>query len=138
MDIKKLGLAAIVGAASMWILAGLWHKVVVPGFYASSHGAQHEGVAVIAIAYVVLGSLMAYIYPLGYKGGRPVWEGLRFGLLMGLLWVFPHELAMAGAHGKSLVYVLKNAAWHLVEQGAGGVAIGLMYGGARSKAEDAG
>ncbi len=28
MDMKKLGLAALVGAASMWILAGLWHKVV--------------------------------------------------------------------------------------------------------------
>ncbi len=128
MHLKKLGVAALLGALGMWILAGLWHKVVVPGFYASSHGAHHEGVAVIAIAYVVLGSLMAYIYPLGYKGGHPVWEGLRFGLLVGLLWVFPHELAMAGAHGKPILDVLKNAAWHLVEQGAGGIIIGLIHG----------
>ena len=71
---------------------------------------------------------MAYVYPLGYKGKKPVWEGLRFGMIMGVLWVFPHELAMAGAHGDSLAYVFKNAAWHLVEQGVGGIVIGLVYG----------
>jgi len=54
--------------------------------------------------------------------------GLKLGLLVGVLWVFPHALAMAGAHDRSLVYVFKNAAWHLIEQGLGGIAIGLIYG----------
>ena len=62
------------------------------------------------------------------KGGYPVAEGLRFGVLIGLLWVFPHGLAMAGAHGKSIAYVFKNTAWHLIEQGVGGIIIALVYG----------
>jgi hypothetical protein len=71
---------------------------------------------------------MAYMYPLVCEGGRPIIEGLRFGMVIGVLWVFPHELAMAGAHGDSISYVFENAAWHLVEQGVGGIIIGFVYG----------
>lgn len=40
-----------------------------------------------------------------------------------------HELAMVGAHdGNSLAYVFRNGAWHMVEQGIGGVIVGLVYG----------
>ncbi|MCP4132684.1 MAG: hypothetical protein GY754_17090 [bacterium] len=52
-----------------------------------------------------------------------------FGIIIGILWVFPHELVMAGAHhGKSIAYVFKNAAWHMVEQGLGGIITGLIFG----------
>ena len=54
-------------------------------------------------------------------------SGLVFGALIGILWVFPHELAMVGAHGEPLAYVFKNAAWHAVEQGLGGIVVGLSY-----------
>ena len=63
------------------------------------------------------------------KGGKPIFEGLRFGMIIGILWVFPHELAMTGAHdGKSVIYVIKNAGWHIIEQGIGGIIMGLIYG----------
>lgn len=112
----------------MWLLAGAWHELLAAKFYTSEADATHEGIGIIFIAYMILALLMAYLYPLGYKGGRPTVEGLRFGVLMGLLWVFPHELAMAGAHGDSIPYVFKNAAWHMIEQGAGGIVIGVVYG----------
>ena len=112
----------------MWILAGLWHELVMARFYASETDATHEGTGIIFLAYMVLGVLMAYIYPLGYRGGKPVFEGVKFGAIIGLLWVFPHELAMAGAHGDSITYVFKNSAWHMIAQGVGGVVIGLLHG----------
>ena len=111
----------------MWIIAGLWHQVILVSFYSNETHSTHEGIGIIFIAYLVLGVLMSYIYPLGYKGGRPLIEGLRFGVIIGLLWIFPHELAMAGAHGDSISYVFKNAGWHMVEQGIGGIVIGLIY-----------
>jgi len=125
--LKKLAIATASGALSMWLLAGLWHEVIMASFYQNETHATHEDSLIIFLAYLILGLIMAYIYPLGYKGGRPFVEGLRFGIIMGLLWVFPHELAMAGAHGDSLLYVFKNAAWHIVEQGAGGIVIALIY-----------
>jgi len=127
IDIKKLTLATFAAGISMWLLAGLWHQVIMASFYVSETAATHEGTGIIFTAYIILGLLMSYIYPMGFKGGKPVWEGLRFGIIMGLLWVFPHELAMAGAHGESLSYVFKNAAWHMAEQAFGGIIIALIY-----------
>ncbi len=127
MDIKKLSLAALGGGIGMWLLAGLWHEVIMAAFYSAETAAAHEGTGIIFIAYLVLGLLMAYMYPLGYKGGKPWIEGMRFGILVGILWVFPHELVMAGAHSGPLPYVFKNAAWHMVEQGVGGIIVGLIY-----------
>jgi hypothetical protein len=127
MNLKKLILATLSGGFGMWVVAGIWHNLIMANLY-KSVDAQHEGIGLLLVAYIVLALLMSYLYPLGYKGGKPVIEGLRFGVIIGILWVFPHELAMAGAHGTSLLYVFKNAAWHMVEQGIGGVVIGLIYG----------
>lgn len=124
----KFTIASVAGGFSMWVVAGLWHNLILPGLYEETH-ATHEGIGIMLIAYLVLGIIMSYMYPLGYKGGKPVIEGLRFGMIIGILWVFPHELAMAGAHeGRSIAYVFKNAGWHIIEQGIGGVIIGLIYG----------
>ena len=125
---RKLLLATFLASIVMWLFAGLWHEILMAQFYQRETEATHEGTGVIFVAYLVLGFIMAYIYPIGYRGKKPAVEGLRFGLLMGVLWVFPHELAMAGAHGDSISYVFKNALWHLVEQGVGGIVIGLIYG----------
>ena len=127
MNLKKMALATLAGGFGMWVIAGVWHNLIMANLY-ESVDAKHEGIGVLLIAYFVLALLMSYIYPLGYKGGNPVWEGLRFGMVIGILWVFPHELAMAGAHGDPISYVFKNGLWHMVEQGLGGIIVGLIYG----------
>jgi ubiquinone/menaquinone biosynthesis C-methylase UbiE len=128
MNFKKLISATLASTVVMWLLAGLWHMIIIPEFYDSGHKTNHEGTGIIIVAYLVLGFLMAYIYSLVIKNGRPMPMGLKFGILIGILWVFPHELAMAGAHGESISYVFKNAGWHLIEQGIGGIMIALIYG----------
>ena len=111
----------------MWLLAGLWHKIILVNFYEAEKGATHEGTLIIFIAYLVLGLLMTYLYRRGYKGDAPVMEGLLLGTVVGILWVFPNELVRAGAHGDSLSYVFINAAWHIIEQGSGGLLVGILY-----------
>ncbi len=120
-------ISSLAAGLGMWILAGIWHKLIMVHFYTAETGAKHEGTFIILIAYLILSTIMTYIFPLGYQGGKALVEGAKFGILMGVLWVFPHELAMAGAHGESLVYVFKNALWHAVEQGLGGVIIAIVY-----------
>ena len=124
---KKLTLATLLSGFGMWVVAGIWHNLIMANLYKEVH-ATHEGIGILLIAYFILALLMGYIYPLGYKGKNPVIEGLRFGIIIGLLWVMPHGLAMAGAHGESIIYVIKNSIWHMVEQGIGGIIIGLVYG----------
>ncbi len=129
MDWKKFTQATLASGVAMMLIAGVWHEIVMANFYANEVHAEHEGIGVIFLAYLLLAALMAYLYPLGHAGEYPLRDGLRFGVIMGILWVMPHELAMAGAHGESISYVFKNAAWHAVEQGIGGVIIGFVYRG---------
>jgi len=126
MNTKQIIIATLASGLVMWALAGLWHKLLAVAFYSRETHASHEGVGIILIAYLVLGLLMAYLFPAIQPGQNILLSGLIFGAVIGLLWVFPHELAMAGAHGKPLAYVFKNAAWHVVEQGVGGVVIALV------------
>ena len=124
---KKLLLSTLACGIAMWILAGLWHTILAVHFYKSETNAEHEGLEIIFLAYLILGFLMSYLYQHGYKKKNSVVKGLIFGGIIGVLWVFPHELAMAGAHGESITYVIKNTIWHIIEQGFGGIIISLVY-----------
>ena len=116
---------------SMWILAGLWHSLIVPGFYQEAHGADHSGVGIIILAYIFLGLMMYIMYGIWRNSNQfpkdhPLWGNLAFGMLVGVLWTFPNELVRAGAHNSSILYVFLNTAWHLIEQGVGGVVLGHL------------
>jgi hypothetical protein len=126
-NLKKFALAILFGGIGMSVVAGLWHNLIMPNLY-TDIDATHEGIGLLFVAYFILAGFMAYLYPLIYDGKKPVADGLRFGVIIGLLWVFPHGLAMAGAHGTSISYEIKNSAWHMVEQGIGGIIIALTYG----------
>lgn len=110
----------------MWAAAGLWHNLIMANFYEGIH-AGHEGIGILFLAYLILAFFMTYIYQRFPDSNSALKKGFIVGILVGVLWVFPHGLAMAGAHGASIMYVIKNSAWHLVEQGIGGIVIGMIY-----------
>ena len=120
------GVAAVcAAAASMWVLAGLWHNLIMPSLYLERH-ATHEGIAVLALAYVVLAGLMLALFAPGDRSSKWARAGLLHGALIGILWIFPYGLAMAGAHGDPLAYVVKNSLWHIFEQGIGGLVLAAV------------
>lgn len=127
MKLSKLILNVGVTGFSMWVISGLWHNLILANFYAKAKGASHEGIGILLISYFILAGFMVFLYTRYYQGGKPVLEGLKFGAIIGILWVFPHDLAMAGAHGEPMAYVFKNGIWHAVEQGLGGIVMGLIY-----------
>ena len=116
----KILTSTIVGGLSMWILAGLWHNLILPTVNKNIH-AHHEGIGILLIAYFILAFFMTYVYTLINKKNKPVLEGLKIGILIGIIWVFPHGLAMAGTHDTSILYEIKNTIWHIFEQGVGGI-----------------
>ena len=132
MDLRRLILATLLSMAAMSALAALWHGWLLHAFY-SEHMPllrQTPVLRLIGLGYFVLALVMAVIYPKGYEGGSPWFEGLRFGALMGVLFTLPRGLVLYGAEGSQTGTLLAvDAAWHLAEQGVGGLVIAWIHGG---------
>ena len=136
MNVKKWFLAGLVGFVVMFILSGLWYMLIMDAFYREQVGAllrEQYNFIFIVLGYIVMAFLMSYIYPIGYKGGSPVKEGLRFGVLIGLLIWLSSNLILYGAHNMTLSASLVDSGWHVVEEGIGGLVIALVYGTAPNK-----
>ena len=131
MNFKKFIIALVAGFVVMVLLSGLWHMLIMGDFYKehSTAGAREQyKMGFIVLGYIVLALLMAYIYPKGCSGGGVVAEGAKFGILMGLLWILPFSLVLYGVIEMSGTGLIVDVVWHIVEQGVGGIVIGLVYG----------
>ena len=132
MSTKKCLLAWLLGFLAMFILSGIWYMLIMEEFYKTHcyiSARESPLMAYIALGYVVLALLMAYLYPIGYKDGPPAREGFRFGALIGVLWILPYSLVLYGAtNSGTRMLILVDTIWHIVEQGIGGIVIGTIYG----------
>ena len=73
MGIGKFILTSLVSAVAMLALAVVWYFGLAASFYAEHMAVVREIrlYDVIALAYLVLGAMMALMYPAGYAGGHP-------------------------------------------------------------------
>ena len=138
MNAKKLISAWLAAFVVTFLLSGLWHLVLLGDFY----NAQTEAIAreetkmlFVVLGQLILTFLMALIYPIGYKGGSPVKEGMRFGALIGLIWILPWSLIIHGIWKYPLLSVIVDSAWHIVEEGVAGIVIGVIYGTGQGQEE---
>jgi len=130
MDFKKFSMAVVGGFIAMFIPGGLWHMLIMKDFYNKYGGDSalaEPNMIFIILGVLILAALMAYMYPQGYKGGSPVKEGLRFGVVIGLLWILLYNVIMIGVMGTAKTLVVVDALWHIFEQGIGGIVIGYVY-----------
>ncbi len=131
MNGKKWFLSGLASFAVMFSLSGLWYMVLMSGFYQRQSGAlmrEQFNFLFIVLGYIVLAFLMSLIYPAGYKGGSPAKEGLRFGVVIGLVAWFTTNLILHAVWKNTLAAALVDSVWHVVEQGIGGIVIALVYG----------
>lgn len=126
MNFSMLFKMTLVAGVAMTALAGMAHELLFPAFFAQETE-SHQGTVIIFFAYLILAGLMSYIFLRIHPNGTTLMEGALLGMLIGVLWVFPHQLTMAAAHGDPLGYVFINGLWHMVEQGFGGVVITYLY-----------
>ncbi|MCZ6837204.1 MAG: DUF1761 domain-containing protein [Planctomycetota bacterium] len=82
------------------------------------------------LAILIQGVVMAYFYPLFYRGGRPLIQGIKFGLLIGLM-VYS-VMGFATAAKMDINPIPTFLAYHTVFQAlqfiATGAAIGIIFG----------
>src|SRR5213596_775035 len=107
MKTQKMLVAVILSFIAMFILAGVFHLIIMKEFFiekikinaAAGITGQLE-VQYAIVSYLILAVLMSIVYPIGYKGGSPLKEGLVFGILIGLICRVPWEVLELG-YGRS-------------------------------------
>lgn len=108
-----------------------WHVVVMKDNYAEwTVDVKRDALDMIPVAVggLLFTLVMAYMYPMGYKGGAPWMEGLRFGILIGLVASVANNIMFYGAWNIATDWVIVDSVWHIVQAGVAGVVIGVMYG----------
>lgn len=142
MDGKKLVYAALAGFAAMFILANIWYMAVMGDYYDEAMAAVYNAGAIleepnlvfIAIGYLITALIMAYIFPIGYKGGSAVSEGMKFGAIIGVLISVPLTFINMGILSVSATPAFVDAIFQIVEKSIGGIVIAKVYAGGAAAA----
>ena len=114
----------------MFGLSGLWYQLLMADYYATilpSVTRPEPNMVIIACGYLITAAVMAFLFPIGYKGGPGLNEGFRFGAVVGLLWWLPANLVLSGVYDMTVAFALIDGLWHVAEGAAGGIVIGLLY-----------
>lgn len=142
MNIKKLLIATIAAFAVMFSVGGLTHLVLFKDWFLNHTGIagnlnRTEPLIQFTIAgLLLLALLMSYLYPKGVEGNNKIMQGLKFGIIISVLWFFPCNLIQyTMTTALSMKAILMDTALHAVEQGLGGIVIALIYGNAPFEAK---
>ena len=130
---KRIILATIAAAVVMFSLAGLYTGVLARAFIASHVDPTmlrpSPNLGLVFAGYAFLALLMTLLYArLVRVKGSPAWTGARFGLITGICWLMPYSLVLFGVYQFPYVVLPMDFGWSLIEQGIGGLVIGLILG----------
>jgi hypothetical protein len=130
---KRTILAVLAASVLMFSLAGLYTAVLARSFIAAHVDPAvmrtPPNLVLVFVGYAVLALLMALIYQRTVRvGPSPAWTGLRFGMAAAVCWLMPYSLVLFGVYNFPYTVLPMDFAWALVEQGLGGLVMGLIYG----------
>ena len=130
MKIARFALAALAAMAFLLVVNVLLYPVVFPGGPPQLY--QYERAEPLALyhllAMLVTSLILAYVFPLGYRGKTPWAEGLRFGMLMGVLVSLPAALNIYAMTDIEFAGLLTVVLWSVITLGVAGLLVGASYG----------
>jgi hypothetical protein len=129
----RIAAAAIVASLVMFSLAGLYTGVLAREFIATHVDPgmlrNPPNLLLVYCGYLLLASLMSYLYARTVRlVSAPAVSGLRFGLISAIVWFMPYSLVIFGVYNFPYLALPVDFAWASVEQGLGGMIIGLIQG----------
>ena len=131
-QVKTFVLGAIAYLLVTFPLAFVWHLVAFKGIY-DRLGIFNREEPIVALGFLVIliqGFLLSYVYSVFHRGGSPVKEGLKFGLLMGVFLWSSQVVAAAAKHQVASLplWLTIETAYFAIQFTLVGLAIGLVYG----------
>lgn len=120
-----------------FVIAAGWHLILFKDIYDRlAIFTRKEPLIPLGLASMFLqAAVLPYLYARFYAGGRPGAEGLRFGLLVGVLMA---SIAVFAEAGKQQVTSLATwltfeSVYYLLQFGLVGLVLGLIHGGRREQ-----
>jgi hypothetical protein len=134
---KKTIFSVIAASVVMFSLAGFYTGVLARAYIAAHLDPAlirtPPNLILVFFGYLVLAFLMSIIYRrFVWVSATSKWTGLRFGLAAAVCWLMPYSLVLFGVYNFPYDVLPLDFAWALVEQGIGGLVIGLIYGKAKA------
>ena len=120
-------------------LAVVWHVVLFEQLYIDVGYFSREPSFLLGFLTILIqGVVLAYLYPLVFRGGSPMSEGLRFGMVTGVFLWTSHVLAYAAKHALESVpvFIGMETAYIFLQSLLVGAAIGLAHGTGSSVSVD--
>lgn len=132
MKYKKFIFATLVYVIITMVLALPWHLIIFKELYGSL-GIYNREPPIIPLglaSMIIQGIVLAYFYPLFYKGGKPILQGMKFGLIMGVFLFSISTLAVAAKIQVTSMstWIFIQTAFHAIQFILTGAGIGLVYG----------
>lgn len=129
----KIIISAVIAAAAMFGLAGLYTQVLAKDFIANNVNPEllrtPPDLAITFLGYLFLAVIMAYVYRFFQeKFKTPIKSGLFLGLSAAVVWIMPYSIVLFSVYNFPYVALPLDFVWVLIEQGVGGLLIGLIQG----------
>ncbi len=133
MNTKKFLFAVLTGVVGNTVAYTILEEFLFKGYMAKAiygpAGVSIGGFSYMPfVAVISMSLIMAYIYPKGYKGGTPLSEGFRFGILLGLFAGIPFGIFFDLMFPIGFVPTLVLILVYTLEVATAGLLIGLVYG----------
>ncbi len=116
----------------MFSLAGLFNGIIIKEFVNNNIVPEMlnlpPNMLLIAGGYLLLAVLMVLLFPkVINEENYSIKSGFMFGVFISILWLLPISLVLHGAYNFPILALLIDSGWAVVEQGLGGIVIGLCY-----------
>jgi hypothetical protein len=126
----KSFLGGIVVAVIYFLLGGFFYAWLMKDWFAgqSTINMTQPNMALIGLMCLAYGLLMAVTYPIGYRGGSAVKEGLRFGILFALIVNLPSGLSIVAMGSWTMLGFVVGLIWEIVVGAVLGIILAKMVG----------
>jgi hypothetical protein len=129
---KKRILATASYVVLSFAIAYPWHLVWFHDLYVGMGAVTRaEPIVVLGVLTMVIqGAVIAYFYPFWYQGGNPVWAGIRYSLIIGLLIYTVMGFATVAKFKIAPVstFLAYHTAFQVLQFTISGAALGLIFG----------
>ena len=127
---KKFILSVLAYLVLVFIIAVTWHVALFNQQYLS-FGMRKEPIFQLGIlSMIIQGLISAYLFPKVAKENSPIYEGLKFGLIIAFFMGSYGVLAEAGKYdvGSVSSYIYYEGVFFIIQYAIVGIVIGLIHG----------